>query len=237
MKEFPSYVEARKKVTLILLLLSALSTGRSTPTDPLCGDRRLPFATWTMRDMADHWGNLLFRETLFFRDLAVLAATNAAYADEGTCSPWPAAESGNRSGTSLIPWFVWRHALRRMGCGDEPERPAGRANLEVVVSHIEAGRLYDAVGIVEHFDEATSLFDCRVPLWWTTTAWGPLLARHTQSHHSARWKDDERRAVDHARTDPYVRDKLQADIRIYDAAVRVFRRSFAPGGTPTNCVV
>mmetsp|Transcript_9313 Transcript_9313/g.28532 ORF Transcript_9313/g.28532 Transcript_9313/m.28532 type:complete len:261 (-) Transcript_9313:409-1191(-) len=200
--------------------------------DPLCGGQRLEITTdWTMHDMADHWGNRLFRELLFLRENAALAAMNSADASTNStdlaCVPWPA-DRDPTSGASEVPWMRWRRALRTMGCGDEPTSPVGAANLEVVISRISDGRLYDAVGIVEHFAESAALFDCRIPIWWEADAkWGPVLARHHTSHNSETWKAEESRAFAQARTDPYVLDKLEADILIYNTAVRAFRRTVA----------
>lgn len=220
----------------IARLASALFYCRQAPTDPLCGARALGsaadakriFSEFTMRDMADHWGNLLLREMLFFRGNFEKAQANAAFAKAtAACPKWLVEEKTDDEAEKFPPWLLWRRALRNQGCADEPTTQSGARNLNLAIKHLSEN--YDALGILEHFPDTMRLFDCLVPLYSSNANewkhWEPTLRKHRQTHGSNKYKRDELDAIVAAKTDPYILSRLAGDIAVYNASVALFNKN------------
>jgi len=215
-------------------LASALFYCRETPKDQLCGiQTELWWKRATMRDMADSWGNFLFRELLLHPALSSTAM--GVLNKTAVCSHQSDFQSDFRA-TRTRYWQVWRRELEVHGCGDDPQSAQGAANLERVLRFVAEGGHFDVWGLLEEFQETMARLDCAVPvksssrgLYGGSSTWKELTAQHHVTHNSESHKDVELAAIAEARVDPYILDRLAADIRIYDAIHTAFLGHAQPG--------
>ena len=173
--------------------------------DPLCASAELDARNATLREFARHWGNYALRDLLLHPPLArrLLPANHT--------SPQRPDDSPFRNRRS-----VWRANRRALAGGDDPATAAGRANLDAAIALLRAGTLYDAVGVLERWDETCALFDAAAPL---VEPWCEALANHTVDHGSAKWKELELAELARARDDADVRAAIAGDLELYNDAV------------------
>lgn len=174
--------------------------------DPLCGYERLDAQTASLQDWAYHWGNYLFRELLWHPELHKLATSRKTCSQDGyDCNRRP----------KDSPWVQFKDQLDG---GDDPHTEDGALNLQAVKEALTSKNkpLYDAVGVVEMWNESMALFDEWMPLEGTSWIAAGLLKA---DHHSGDWADEERENLHKARQDPEVLRALSADIELYNEII------------------
>ena len=190
-------------------LVSSLHYCRHKRFDPLCASADLEPRNATLREWAAHWGNYALRGVLLYPPLArrALPATLATVA-RPLDSPFR-----NRNS-------VWLENKRAMAGGDDPATARGRANLDAAKKLLREGALYDAVGVLERLNATCELFDAAAPL---VEPWRDALARATEDHGSAAWRELERAELEQAKDDAVVRAAIAGDLELYhDAVVPLF---------------
>ena len=75
---------------------------------------------------------------------------------------------------------------------------------------------YDAVGVLERWDETCELFDARAPL---VEPWCVALARRAEDHGAGAWRARARDELARARGDRAVRAEVSGDLELYHGTV------------------
>merc|ERR1712187_800998 len=148
--------------------------------DPLCGSSRIDVNDATIHQFAEHWGNYLFRELLWYPELNQLAASRPDYNSS-------AVDCAN---TAREPWLQLKDKLNG---GDDLRTKSGAMNFKAVKNSLAAGKLYDFVGVLERWNETMAIFDKRVELAENRT-WQEV-GQHHQSHGSEAWDKEEKIAL------------------------------------------
>ena len=235
-------------------LVSAFIYCRTARIDPLCanwmvrptyevgyevgapplrpGEQRVPLLkphSLGLDEFAEHWGNYLLRELMLAdwprRDQPCGVACAARKAS-------PAATEHALRSPQPIVWYLQKLALNGT---DDPRTAAGREAVRRVVRRLRgtgAGS-YDALGVMERWNDSMRLFDSAVPLvhaTWGRRSWGDETARH-RVHGAKKGADGERRErelLHEARCSRRVRAALAADLFLYHRViVPLFERQLA----------
>lgn len=97
--------------------------------------------------------------------------------------------------------------------------------VHLMAAEIRNDRLFSAFGLTERWNLSMRAFDAAVPL--RGTDWAGLSAQHRASHGSARWAEEEQRALREARLDPEIHKALWIDRLLYAAFVDAFPQMLA----------
>ena len=101
-------------------------------------------------------------------------------------------------------------------CAHEPRHPRCNASKGLM-----AGSLFDVVGIFEQWGRTMALLDAALPLAGGRR-WEDAARQHTDRHGSSKWKRRSAMHLAAARRSTVVGRRLEADLRVYDAALARF---------------
>jgi hypothetical protein len=172
--------------------------------DPLCGYEGLDARRASFPAFARHWGNYLLRELLLYPPLLreVLPAPLPAWAPRDA---------------------AWLHLKRHLNGSDDVATPRGKASLERVAAVLRGGQLYDVLLVVERtrFNQSCALLDAALPLQPEVrpSAWCALLSKHTVTHASERYKEQEHELMASAKQDAVVQKAIAGDVRLWKETV------------------
>lgn len=136
-----------------------------------------------------------------------------------------------RLGLSSLPavapngvWSEQRAALRNRD-------NATRAVASEMAAAIVNGSLFDAIGLVEEWEQSMRAFDAVVPLTRSAPSsgisklrWANWSAAHADKHGSASWAAQEKRDLEESLRDPEITRLLSTDLKLYAAFVTAFQK-------------
>ena len=202
-------------------LLSAYYHCKNRPGDPLCGSKHFDFDSAAFGNashvaaFAAHWGDFAFREMLLHPGLREVAVPSL---------------SPSFSEDTYV-WWAWKRAI-----ASTPRSSVETAFGAVRVA-LKSGRLFDVVGVVERFADTCRLLDAVLPLPVALQAtygyrgYADAAARLTNTHKSAKWKDQEIASLSAASMDPAVRSYLAWDLKLYtEEVLPLFDRQMQEAG-------
>jgi hypothetical protein len=189
-------------------LASAFTYCKFARLDPLCANK-IHWNRASIESFAKHWGNYLLRE-LLFAEWPEQGARCGLRCQANATSPRLARTALE---SAFVPvWFLLKLALNG---GDDVSTPKGQAALHRVTSRLRSGE-YAAIGIMEHWNASMRNFDAAFPLNHGAS-WRLEMGRSTVTHHARgdKWKSDEARFLEEARTSSKVRGLLAGDLHLY----------------------
>jgi len=149
-----------------------------------------------------------------FPKLDELAASRPDYNPNGTFCSEVFHEPKRRDRGPANP-RGWLQDKDKLNGGDDVRTKSGAENLKAVKHYLSTGKLYDAIGVVEYWNESMVVFDKK---WELDIPWGEL-EFHKRNHGSEAWEDEEAKALERARRDPVVLAAIAADIDLYENVI------------------
>ena len=192
--------------------------------DEICGGRR----NGSVEEWAQHFGSWTFRQLVLQPSLLKLLRGKDSARESQTVDQEPAS--------------VWLRVKDSLASNDfdRIETAPAREALRRVESSIADGSLLHVIGIFEHWSRTMELLDMMMPLP-TGQRWAKVAQQEKESYGSHAWKQQQAADLEEAHESTAVRRLLQADVRIYAAALQRFealRRDHAPACEPgTICHV
>lgn len=222
---------------------------------PLCGlnagegafsARPVDETSATLRQWAAHYGSYFYRQLLYdmrlFERVGLRCRPNATAPLLPSIAPTRRARGGGaRECRYPKSWTELRDALG--DAADGKSTPEARILVKELVHSIENGTRFVTVGLLERWEESARLFDAHVPLVAPPSvrtaralARRPAVSSWRQVMQPASATTLAKRAreaadVEAARADPEVLAHLETDLKLYDAAKRLFERQLVALGS------
>lgn len=194
-------------------LVSAYFHCQKEPKDPLCGSMHLKASTASLHEFADHWGNYLFRELLFYPPLFNNALPVSEKSCDALCEAHKEVPHDNL-------WYKWKRALQLNG-GESITTPPVAANLANLKKHFlgteGVARMFDAFGVVEQWEKSMAIFDRVAPL--EGQSWLDATSKHHWTHGSETTSKEESELIQKAKNDPSILEKIAIDLEVYNKIV------------------
>ena len=178
--------------------------------DELCGGKR----NGSVEEWAKHFGSWTYRQLLLQPDMLAMLRTPRSH--ESLRRDAPTKDSHDAPA-------VWLKVKRAIADNDYDRRRTSiaRKALHRLESALLDGSLLHVIGIFEQWKTTMSLFDALLPLAGKRL-WARASSEHQESYGSHSWRHDKSMELSTAKQSSAVARLLEADIRLYEAALARF---------------